>query len=156
MAAEPLTARSADDDAAGRGRSLPDRAVPAQAIARGTERVPELDAALADDDRFARLTTIGRRTGRARTVTVGFVPDLDGSILVAAGGPDAAWAANLGVDAAVEVAIGSDRFRGLAELIDRSDARFGRAIRDLILRYGTPSEGLGTGPVFAIHRRPER
>ena len=38
----------------------------------------------------------------------------------------------------------------LAEFIEEGDPRRGRAIRDLILRYGTPSEGLGSGPIFLI------
>jgi hypothetical protein len=42
----------------------------------------------------------------------------------------------------------------LAELLDDEDPRRGHAVRDLILRYGTPSEGLGSGPVFVI--RPVR
>ena len=39
-------------------------------------------------------------------------------------------------------------FGATAELLERAD--HARAIRDLILRYGTPSEGLGAGPSFRL------
>jgi hypothetical protein len=41
-------------------------------------------------------------------------------------------------------------FLGEADLLDDRDPRRGRAVRELILRYGTPSEGLGSGPIFVI------
>lgn len=118
--------------------------------ARGTERTPAIDDELAADDRFVRLETRGRRTGSVRSVTVGYVAQPDGSILVAAGTPDSAWARNLLADPAVDVAIGSRVFRGVAEPLEDRDPRRGRTVRELILRYGTPSEGLGSGPIFAI------
>jgi hypothetical protein len=37
-----------------------------------------------------------------------------------------------------------------AEELDDRDPRRGRAVRELILRYGTPSEALGSGPVFVL------
>jgi hypothetical protein len=83
-------------------------------------------------------------------VTIGFVEEPDGSILVAAGSLDRAWAANLMADPAVEVEIGGRTFQAVAELLDDRDPRRGRAVRELILRFGTPSEGLGGGPIFAI------
>ncbi len=108
---------------------------------------------MAADDRFARLRTRGRRSGELRLVTVGFVAEPDGTILVAAGAPDSAWARNLLADPLVDVTIGGATFAGLAEPLDDRDPRRGRAVRELILRYGTPSEGLGSGPIFAIRRR---
>jgi len=48
----------------------------------------------------------------------------------------------------VTVEIGDRRFTAVAEELDRPD--HGRAIRELILRYGTPSEGLGAGPSFRL------
>jgi hypothetical protein len=89
-------------------------------------------------------------TGLARTVTVGVVPEADGSILVAAGAPDSAWALNLLADPAVTVVLAGREFAGRAESLETGDPRLGRAVRELILRYGTPSEGLGSGPVFVI------
>jgi deazaflavin-dependent oxidoreductase (nitroreductase family) len=112
--------------------------------------VAALDEAFAGDTRFARLRTRGRRSGEWRAVTVGFVDEPDGSILVAAGSLDRAWAANLLVDGTVEVDAAGRAFDGEAEVLDDRDPRRGRAVRELILRYGTPSEGLGSGPIFVI------
>jgi hypothetical protein len=81
---------------------------------------------------------------------VGFVLEPDGSILVAAGSLDRAWAANLLADPAVEVTADGRSFLGEADVLDDRDPRRGRAVRELILRYGTPSEGLGSGPIFVI------
>jgi deazaflavin-dependent oxidoreductase (nitroreductase family) len=92
----------------------------------------------------------GRRSGQERSVTVGFVAEPDGSILVAAGAPDSAWARNLLADPLVEVVIGGRSFSGEAEPLDERDPRRGRAVRELILQFGTPSEGLGSGPIFVI------
>jgi hypothetical protein len=83
-------------------------------------------------------------------VTVGFVDEPDGSILVAAGTVDRSWAANLIANPEVEVAAGGRRFRGIAEELEDRDPRRGRAVGGLILRYGTPSESLGSGPIFLI------
>ncbi len=105
---------------------------------------------MADDTRFARLRTRGRHSGEWRAVTVGYVEEPDGSILVAAGGPNSAWSRNLLADPAVDVELFSRAFRGEAQLLDDRDPRRGRAVRELILRFGTPSEGLGSGPIFAI------
>jgi deazaflavin-dependent oxidoreductase (nitroreductase family) len=144
-----LTERDASD-----GSRSPARSAAAGAgAARGTDRTPALDDDLASDVRFARLRTRGRRSGVERSVTVGFVDDGSGAILVAAGTPDSDWAFNLLADPAVEVAIGDRVFTGTAEFIEEGDPRRGRAIRDLILRYGTPSEGLGSGPIFLIRPR---
>jgi hypothetical protein len=41
-------------------------------------------------------------------------------------------------------------FAARAEPLDEDDPRRGRAVRELILRYGTPSERLGTGLVFVL------
>jgi hypothetical protein len=84
-------------------------------------------------------------------VTVGFVDEPDGSILVAAGAPARDWAANLLADPRVDVRTVGRAFTGEAELLDDRDPRRARAIRELILRSGTPAEGLGSGPVFVIH-----
>ncbi len=94
------------------------------------------------------MTTTGRSTGRARTVAVGYVAESDGSVLVAATDPAADWAANLDADPRCTVEVGDHRFAAVAEPLDGRD--HGRAIRQLILRYGTPSEGLGRGPSFRL------
>jgi len=83
-------------------------------------------------------------------VTVGFVddPEVDGAILVAAGEPETAWALNLLEDPACRVVIGERTFDALAEPLGTIDHR--RVIAAMILRYGTPAEGLGRGPTFRL------
>jgi deazaflavin-dependent oxidoreductase (nitroreductase family) len=100
----------------------------------------------------ARLTTRGRRTGLARPVAVGYVDEPDGSVLVAAG-DRAQWALNLLEDPEVEVEVGERRFIAVAEPLEATD--HARAIRGLILRYGTPAERLGRGPSFRLRPRTE-
>jgi hypothetical protein len=79
---------------------------------------------------------------------VGFVSEPDGTVLVAANGPDQAWGRNLEHDARVTVDIGEQHYDAVAEPLERADHV--RAVRGLILRYGTPSEGLGSGPSFRL------
>jgi deazaflavin-dependent oxidoreductase (nitroreductase family) len=101
--------------------------------------------------RFARVRTIGGRTGLDRTATIGFVDDEDGSsgsILVAAGSTDTGWARNLMADPACRVEVGARAFDAIAELL--TPVEHARTVRDLILRYGTPAEGLGRGASFRL------
>jgi len=101
--------------------------------------------------RFVRIEMRGAHSGRARSVTVGFVEDEagpTGSLLVAAGASDAAWAANLLADPACHVRTGSLAYDAIAEPLEAAD--HARAIRGLILRYGTPAEGLGHGQSFRL------
>jgi deazaflavin-dependent oxidoreductase (nitroreductase family) len=99
----------------------------------------------------AILETRGRVTGRPARAAVGFVEEPDGALLVAAGEPDADWALNLESDPACGVTIGERSARFRAEPLVGAERN--AAITGLILRYGTPSEGLGRGPVFRL--RPE-
>ena len=85
-------------------------------------------------------------------VAVGFLEEPDGSLLVAAGDPDADWARNLEADPRCTVTIGERSFAALAEPLEATEAA--RAVAGLILRYGTPSEGLGRGPAFRLRPRP--
>jgi deazaflavin-dependent oxidoreductase (nitroreductase family) len=85
-----------------------------------------------------------------RPVAVGYVDEPGGSVLVAAG-EAAQWALNLLADPAVDVEVGERRFVAVAEPLDRADHV--RAIRGLILRYGTPAERLGRGPSFRLRPR---
>jgi deazaflavin-dependent oxidoreductase (nitroreductase family) len=103
--------------------------------------------------RVMGLTTTGRRTGLPRDVAVGYVEEPDGSLLVAATDPAADWALNLLDDPACEVEIGGRRSRAVAEPLGGAD--HARAVRELILRYGTPSERLGRGPSFRLRPVPE-
>jgi deazaflavin-dependent oxidoreductase (nitroreductase family) len=110
------------------------------------------DRAIGEDlarlGRVLLLETRGRVTGRPVRTAVGFVEAGDGSLLVAAGDPDADWARNLEADPRCRVTI-EERTQGrLAvplEGTDRNDA-----IVALILRYGTPAERLGVGPAFRL------
>jgi deazaflavin-dependent oxidoreductase (nitroreductase family) len=98
--------------------------------------------------RFVRIETLGRRSGEPRTATVGFVEEPDGTILVAAGGSDTDWALNLLEEPACRIRIGDRTWDVVAEPLD--PASHAAAIRGLILRYGTPAEGLGHGPSFRL------
>jgi len=95
-----------------------------------------------------RIVTRGRVTGREVAVAVGFVGELDGSLLVAAGEPDADWARNLEADPACRVTVGERTWSAVAEPLDRAAAA--QAVAQLILRYGTPAERLGRGPSFRL------
>ena len=106
---------------------------------------------LVTSGRFVRIETRGERTGLARAVTIGFAEDVPGdpgTILIAAGSPDSAWARNLLADPACRVTLGDRSFEAVAEPLEPAD--HARAIRELILRYGTPAEGLGRGPSFRL------
>jgi hypothetical protein len=79
------------------------------------------------------------------------VEDADGSLLVAAGDPDADWARNLEADPACTVTVGERTWTAIAEPLERDEVA--RAVRELILRYGTPAERLGRGPAFRLRAR---
>ena len=102
---------------------------------------------LASWGKAALIETRGRVSGRPARAHVGFIDRDDGSIVVAAG-PDAQWAANLLADPACRVTVETRAFDGIAEPLVGSE--FAAAIRELILRYGTPAERLGSGPAFRI------
>ena len=103
---------------------------------------------LATWGKVAIVETRGRRSGRAARAAVGFVEETDGSLLVAAGDPNADWARNLEADPACEVTVGERTGSFLAEPLDGAERN--AVIGGLILRYGTPAEGLGRGPVFRL------
>jgi deazaflavin-dependent oxidoreductase (nitroreductase family) len=100
--------------------------------------------------RFVRIETRGQRSGLARAVTIGFAEDggSEGALLVAAGSDDTAWARNLLADPSCLVTLAGRTFEAVAERLSPAD--HARAIRELILRYGTPAEGLGHGPSFRL------
>jgi deazaflavin-dependent oxidoreductase (nitroreductase family) len=109
-----------------------------------------MDDDLVASGRYARLDIEAVDGGRQRTVTVGFLPADDGSIVVAATAAGAGWARALSAAPAVRVSIGERSFAARATEVDDADPARAVAVRDLILRYGTPSEGLGHGPVFRL------
>ena len=100
--------------------------------------------------RVVRIETTGRVSGRPAQATVGFVERGDGALLVAAGSPGADWALNLLESPACRVTIGETTWAATAVPLQGADHAL--AVRELILRYGTPSEGLGSGPSFALVR----
>ena len=104
---------------------------------------------LAGWGRVAIIETRGRITGGTARAAVGFVEEPDGSLLVAAGDPEADWSRNLEAHSDCTVTIGDRRARYRAAPLD--DAERNAAVIALILRYGTPSEGLGRGPAFRLH-----
>jgi deazaflavin-dependent oxidoreductase (nitroreductase family) len=106
---------------------------------------------LAGWGKAALIETRGRVSGRLARAHVGFVEEPDGSIVVAAG-LGAHWAANLLADPACVVTVAERSFAGIAEPLE--GVELATAIRELILRYGTPAERLGSGPAFRI-RPPE-
>ncbi|MEX1296456.1 MAG: nitroreductase/quinone reductase family protein [Candidatus Limnocylindrales bacterium] len=111
-----------------------------------SERSMEDD--LADWGKVIRLHTTGSRSGRTRTVTIGFVEEADGSLLVAAGSDGAGWAVNLRSTPACEVERDGRRIRCRAEPLAGTARAL--AISGLVLKYGTPAERLGAGPAFRL------
>jgi deazaflavin-dependent oxidoreductase (nitroreductase family) len=106
-----------------------------------------MNADLVAHGRALRIVTRGRRSGEARTATIGFVETGDGSYLVAAN-TDSKWGENLLADSACQVTVGERSFDAVAVPLEGAD--HAHAVRELILRYGTPSEGLGRGPSFRL------
>jgi hypothetical protein len=110
-----------------------------------------MDDDLVASGRYARLEIAsidGERRGP--TVTVGFLHLADGAVIVAATAPDARWATALGEVRRARVTIADRSYEATASELGLADPARNAAIRDLILRYGTPSEGLGRGPVFRL------
>jgi hypothetical protein len=93
--------------------------------------------------RYVRLEAATGGSG----VVIGFVERPDGSLVIA-GGSDAAWPRRLRDEPRVRATIGTRTFTADATELDGAD--HAAAIRDLILRYGTPAERLGSGPAFVL------
>ena len=108
----------------------------------------ELGEQLAAWGKVLRLETRGRVSGRPIEVAIGYVEEPDGSFLVAAGTGDADWVRNLDAEPACRVSVGDALRPAIAEPVAGAEAN--RAVRELILRYGTPAERLGAGPVFRL------
>jgi deazaflavin-dependent oxidoreductase (nitroreductase family) len=102
--------------------------------------------------RVLRIETTGRVTGRPARAVVGFVEHPDGALVVAAGSQDASWGRNLREDPRCRVTIADATWAARARLL--VGAEHAAAVRDLILRYGTPAESLGQGPSFELRREP--
>jgi deazaflavin-dependent oxidoreductase (nitroreductase family) len=100
--------------------------------------------------RVLRIETTGHRTGRPARAAVGYVERGPDTVVVAAGSPDAAWGLNLLTDPACRVTIGDENWAAVARPLEGPE--HAAAVRDLILRYGTPAESLGSGPAFELRR----
>ena len=103
---------------------------------------------LAEWGKVAIVETRGRVSGRLARSAVGFVEDDDGSLLVAAGSDTADWALNLRVNPTCRATVGERTAEYRAEEIEGQYRA--RALTELILKYGTPAERLGHGPVFRL------
>jgi len=109
----------------------------------------ELGEQLAGWGKVIRLETRGRTSGRPVEVALGYVEEPDGTVLVAAGGADAAWARNLDADPRCRLRLSDDAWTdAVADPLDGPEQA--RAVRELILKYGTPAERLGRGPAYRL------
>jgi deazaflavin-dependent oxidoreductase (nitroreductase family) len=106
---------------------------------------------LLETGRAILLETRGRRTGRPVTAALAFVPEPDGALLIAAGDASADWAANLSADPHCRATILGSSGSYIAE--ELTGVERAAAIRELILRGGTPAERLGAGPAFRLRPR---
>ncbi len=107
---------------------------------------------LAGWGKVALIETTGRSTGRQAAAAVGFVADDDDSLLVAAGSESADWALNLHADPYCLATVGDVTVRYRADEVDGEERS--RALVRLVLKYGTPAERLGHGPVFRLVPQP--
>jgi deazaflavin-dependent oxidoreductase (nitroreductase family) len=109
---------------------------------------PSLGAELTALGRTVTIQTTGRSSGLPRSVTIGFIDDGDGSLLVAASEDASHWARNLIAEprCRVERAGAVQPYRAVR--LEGPDAH--AAVAALILKYGTPAERLGGGPIFRL------
>ena len=110
----------------------------------------EIGEQLAGWGKVVTVETRGRVTGRPVEVAVGYLETEDRSVVVAAGSAESDWARNLLEEPRCRVRLGEDVWAATAEVLEPTEAA--RAVRDLILKYGTPAERLGRGPVFRLRR----
>ena len=103
---------------------------------------------LADWGKVALIETVGRVSGTAASAAVGFIEEPDGSLLVAAGSDASDWVLNLRAHPRARVTIGERSAAYVAAEGDDQDQS--RAVAELVLKYGTPAERLGRGPVFRL------
>lgn len=103
---------------------------------------------LAEWGKVALLETIGRVSGQPVQSAVGFVEEEDGSLVLAAGSDSADWALNLRANPACRAIVGERTAAYMAAEIEGTERS--QAVVALILKYGTPAERLGHGPVFRL------
>ena len=117
-------------------------------MATGRLAVDPIGEELARWGKVAWIETTGRTSGNPVTAAVGFLEDADGSLLIAAGSELADWARNLVANPRCHVTI-SDEVGWYDAVVADTDEQ-ARAVVGLILKYGTPAERLGRGPVFRL------
>ena len=95
----------------------------------------------AGDQPYAWLTTIGRRSGKPRTVELWFV--LDGSTVhfLAGGGEAAQWVRNAGVEPAVRLRLGQRSYDGRVRRPELGSAEEQAARRRMAAKYQGWREG---------------
>lgn len=97
------------------------------------------------------LETVGRTSGNPVRSAVGFIEEDDGSMLVAAGSESADWALNLRANLRSRATVG-ERTLEYDQAVELEGDERSVAVVALILKYGTPAERLGHGPVFRLIR----
>ena len=101
--------------------------------------------------KVAMLETIGRNSGKRFESAVGFIEEDDGCMLVAAGSDTADWVLNLRANPHAKATVG-ERSAVYDQAVELEGEERSAILVALILKYGTPSEGLGRGPVFRLIR----
>lgn len=99
--------------------------------------------------KVAMLETTGRKSGRPVQSAVGFIEEDDGSTLVAAGSESADWVLNLRANPRSRATVG-ERTVEYDQAVELEGDERSATLVALILKYGTPAERLGRGPVFRL------
>ncbi len=97
------------------------------------------------------LETIGRKSGRPVQSAVGFIEEDEGNMLIAAGSDTPIWVLNLRADPHSRATVG-ERTVEYDQAVELEGEERSAALVALILKYGTPAERLGHGPVFRLRR----
>jgi deazaflavin-dependent oxidoreductase (nitroreductase family) len=103
---------------------------------------------LASWGKVALLETVGRVSGKHVQSAVGFFEEEDGSLVVAAGSDSADWALNLRANHGCRATVGERT--AVYEATEIEGGERSEGVVALILKYGTPAERLGRGPVFRL------
>ncbi|MEP7360584.1 MAG: nitroreductase family deazaflavin-dependent oxidoreductase [Chloroflexota bacterium] len=114
----------------------------------GTDPIGEQLAAWG---KVAMLQTIGRKSGKLVQSAVGFIEEDDGCMVVAAGSDNADWVLNLRANPRA-IATVSEKSAVYNQAVELDGDERSAIVVALILKYGTPAEGLGHGPVFRLIR----
>jgi deazaflavin-dependent oxidoreductase (nitroreductase family) len=101
--------------------------------------------------KVAMLETTGRKSGKPVQSAVGYIEEDDGSLLVAAGSDTADWVLNLRANPRSRAAV-AEHTMEYAQAVELEGDERSATLVALILKYGTPAERLGRGPVFRLSR----